>query len=916
MNQKTTLIYCLLFPLLLFSQTNFLPDSIQQKTPLQQISFLLKKAKKQTPDTLILYLQKAQTIALNEKTDTIRGEIFFKMGRYYYTIDSFESSKNYLKKAEYLLKNNRSKTYLTTLIGLGVVYNKLHNKDSTFYYKEKSLQQSILMQDTLSIADAYNNLAFEYYYSNEKSALQKAHKYYKKALHFYTKLGIEEARFYINYATSTPNKNEAKEYFNKAKKLLKNNHKGLIRLHIAKGNYYYDNKIFNNSFNSFKKANTLILKYAPKNQNLLSSFLGMGGTKTLLKEYNEALTYLSIPLQRYNELSSFNKINLLNDLTICYKATGNYKKALKFYTKKTILKDSLATLDNQKKLTEFDIKYKSAEKDSKIALQQLKITQQKKQQTYWIIGGLIILIGIIIIFQHLNNKHKRKKLLAESELKKNREISQVRTELLGNISHEIRTPLTLISGNIQMALEEENISKRITSFLNIALTNSKKVIDDANEILDLLKFEKHKIKVHTSTFSLHNFCKRVVLSFDSLAKIKNLQLNFFSSISPDMYIESDKKKIEKIINNLVSNAIKYSNANQKIDVFLSQEKNTFLLKVQDFGLGIPYKEKSKVFERFYQAENSKNIGGIGIGLALSKEFASLLQGNLTVESSLGKGSTFSLHLPLHTVEAPVKTLVPAIETSPQTSESKTAQKPHILIVEDNIEMNNFLVEILQKKYHCTTAFNGEEAIEKLKTTHFDLITSDIMMPKVDGFALREQLNELKKDIPFVFISAKNLEEDKLRGFDLGINDYITKPFSTKELVARINNLITNKNNRAFWALKNQDTTEIATSFDIKFIEKAEKIVLKHLSNEEFKVPELATELGYSQRHLSRVIKQFTGMSPVKFILEIRLQKAYHLLQQKVYPTLTEVKYEIGISSTTYFNKKFKERFGILPKEVT
>lgn len=193
-----------------------------------------------------------------------------------------------------------------------------------------------------------------------------------------------------------------------------------------------------------------------------------------------------------------------------------------------------------------------------------------------------------------------------------------------------------------------------------------------------------------------------------------------------------------------------------------------------------------------------------------------------------------------------------------------------------------------------------------------------MMPKIDGFKFKEALSENKryKSIPFVFISAKSLEEDKLKGFDLGIDDYIVKPFNKNELLARVKNLIENKKSREQWSIENKDLLEESiVSFDKKIIDKAEKAVLDNLSNENYKVVDLALEIGYSHRQLTRFLKQYTGMSPVKFILEIRLQKAYVLLQQKAFLTLSEVKYEIGITSTSYFNKKFKERFGVLPNEV-
>ena len=224
--------------------------------------------------------------------------------------------------------------------------------------------------------------------------------------------------------------------------------------------------------------------------------------------------------------------------------------------------------------------------------------------------------------------------------------------------------------------------------------------------------------------------------------------------------------------------------------------------------------------------------------------------------------------------------------------------------------------MLSKKYECSVAFDGEEAYNKIVNENFSLITSDVMMPKVDGFELREKVNllENKKNTPFILITAKHLEVDKIKGFNLGIHDYIVKPFNKNELLARVANLIKISEIRKEWQQKNQDLFEKNDSFENVLLEKIKKIIIENITNEDFKVEDLATEVGYSQRQLSRLLKQYTGLSPVKFILELRLIKAYQLLKDKAYYTLSEVKYDIGISSTSYFNVKFKERFGIKPSE--
>jgi len=398
-----------------------------------------------------------------------------------------------------------------------------------------------------------------------------------------------------------------------------------------------------------------------------------------------------------------------------------------------------------------------------------------------------------------------------------------------------------------------------------------------------------------------------------------------NNVTEDYKTSIDLEKLEKIINNLMSNAIKFSPSNSEISVIASVNDSLLDFIVKDQGEGIHFDEKEKIFERFYQAKNNTTIGGIGIGLSLSREFAELLNGSLNVESELGKGSAFALKLPVPKYEGEIERIPKKEKVSKPVDESENEatktttqkQKPKILITEDNPQMARFLEDILAPNYDCHLAFDGVEALEQLKKSRFDLITSDIMMPRMDGFAFREAVNNLPnyKHTPFILISAKTLEEDKIRGFTLGIDDYIIKPFNKEELLARVKNLITNYQSREQWKVENKNLLSDTTSADEKLLQQIENTVFENLNNEDFTVQQLAESANYSQRQLTRIMKQYTGMTPIQFILEIRLQKAYQLLQHKTHFTLSEVRYDVGISSSPYFNKKFKERFGVSPSAL-
>ena len=356
------------------------------------------------------------------------------------------------------------------------------------------------------------------------------------------------------------------------------------------------------------------------------------------------------------------------------------------------------------------------------------------------------------------------------------------------------------------------------------------------------------------------------------------------------------------------------------------------VSVADSGVGIHPDDMGRIFDRFYQSEKGENTeqGGTGIGLALARELSRLFGGDIEVDSQLGKGSVFTLEIPVRRA-SDGRTQKIDIPTSPDKQKSKEddarytpilldGRQARILIVEDNFEMYQYLSDILSPYYLCFHAKDGLEALKMVQKQTFDLITSDIMMPRMDGFKFREQVNKMPRMMmtPFVLLTARTLSEDKLRGLHLGVDDYITKPFNAKELLARIGNLLTNKLERENWMRENgeeQTTENGGDNADVRLLKKAEQIVLENLGRPDFRVKDMAQALHFGERNLRRIIRKLTGLSPVNFVLEIRLLKAHKLLQERQYLSVSEVRYVVGIESASYFTSKFKERFGRSPSEV-
>jgi len=906
---------------------NFIPDSIQNYSSEDKAIYLNKRADEHTDlDSMLVLTNEAIQYASSCSCDSLYLASNFNKAYFQYHSGKYNEAINQLHFIDSLNSPRFSDHYYLKTLGLFAdVYSYIDEQEKGLEYTKKQLAFAIELNDSMKIADAYYNLGYMY---NVNGMLQKANNYYSKAVETYLDIGADYKKLFPVYTglrETSSSYEEFKMYDKKCFSLIEDDDLNSITyLHVVASTLLLDN-----NFNMEEAKRRAVLgltladsiNYIPLKKIALYN---LGFIENKLGNHKEAIPYFEESMSTI-ETSSQSYVLLLSGLSEAYAKTKNYEKALEYKDKIIQLKDSIHESQSVEKFAEFDVQFKTAEKDKEIAQQELEIAKQKNTRNNWIFGSLAALLIALGLFQWYLNKQKRKKIAVEGELQKEQEINNLRSKFLGNIAHEIRTPLTLISGNLNLALDNFKDEVKAKKNIKVALENSEKVTQDANEILELLKFEKNKTTIKKVPSNLDNTLKRMVLSFKSLAEMKHLNLTYHSSIPPSYGTELDLEKTEKIINNLLSNAIKYSPSKKDITVTATVNNEMLRLEVTDFGEGIHYDETEKIFERFYQSTKNKAIGGIGIGLSLSREFAELLGGSLKVSSDLEMGSTFTLILPVPRIEASEKVVKEVSQEGRNTiADAETFKETHtplhkskILITEDHPQMATYLQEILSDTYDCTLAFDGEEALLKMKEEPFDLITSDIMMPKLGGFQFRERLNEIPefKNIPFILISAKTLEDDKIRGFKLGIDDYIVKPFNKNELIARIDNLLVHKKSREEWQLQNQNLVNDTESSDQKLLKTIENLVIENLSNENFKIKELADGVNYSQRQLTRILKQYSGMTPVQFILEIRLQKAYQLLQHKTFFTLSEVRYDVGITSSPYFNKKFKQRFGINPSEL-
>jgi signal transduction histidine kinase/ligand-binding sensor domain-containing protein/AraC-like DNA-binding protein len=566
-----------------------------------------------------------------------------------------------------------------------------------------------------------------------------------------------------------------------------------------------------------------------------------------------------------------------------------------------------------------------------------------------------IAIVIYIVFAFLILYFSRRVLLERARMRFNleherheaqrmHELDMLKIRFFTNISHEFRTPLTLIITPLEKLIKNTadlELNKQYTMINR----NARRLLNLVNQLLDFRRMEVQEFTLSLTTTDVVPFIHDIVNSFSDISEKKNIQLSLLSNIE-SLSISFDPDKLEKILFNLLSNAFKFTAESGKVNVELGiidpESDNSFivpdkkikylLIKVADTGIGIAKEKHDKVFERFFQNEIPGNMvnQGSGIGLAITKEFVKLHNGIITLESEPGKGSCFSVLLPImENIEVAQnaylikeKILVESedeqlnyIEQEPVSKDSKKAL---LLLVEDNEDFRFYLKDNLRQLYQIAEAPNGQEGLKKALSLIPDLIVSDVMMPIMDGMELCKKVksDQRTSHIPIILLTAKASNDQIITGLQTGADDYITKPFDFEILYSRIKNLLNQREvmRKSFVKHIEINPSEITvTSLDEKLINKAVAIVEKNISDADFSVEDLSKELGMSRVHLYKKLLSITGKSPIEFIRTIRLKRAAQLLK-KSQLTISEIAYQVGFNNPKYFTKYFKAEFNVLPSQ--
>ena len=545
----------------------------------------------------------------------------------------------------------------------------------------------------------------------------------------------------------------------------------------------------------------------------------------------------------------------------------------------------------------------------------------------------LILLWSIVNYNLRKQKHKFENERRVREAKQLHEMDEMKFRFFTNISHEFRTPLTLIISPVEKLLRDAKTDDE-KSLLSIILRNANGLLELVNQLLDFRKLDVQKDTLNLSVGDVVAFIKDICYSFTELANRKFINFSFSTSVS-ELRIEFDPEKMRKVISNLLSNAFKFTPNNGKIDVTmglvqqLSSQNQLLKITISDSGIGIPAKDLERIFDRFYRVENVENGNqtGTGVGLHIVSEYVKLHNGNIGVESQLGKGSIFTLMIPAsqHIFEEVISQNKLNVEMPEELSteevivrEDKRSKLPLMLVVDDNEDFRNFISAMFADSYRILKAEDGEIAMNIILDKMPDLIICDVMMPNMDGFELCKMVKQDIRisHIPIILLTAKAGDENKYRGLEAGAEDYISKPFNMEMLALKVNRIIERQKKTRDQFRHKVDITigdiEII-SMDEKFVKKAVALVEANISTSEFLVEDLCREMGMSRVYFYKKILSLTDKTPSEFIRFIRLKRAADLLE-KSQLFVNEVAFQVGFNDPKYFRKYFKDEFGVSPNE--
>lgn len=540
-----------------------------------------------------------------------------------------------------------------------------------------------------------------------------------------------------------------------------------------------------------------------------------------------------------------------------------------------------------------------------------------KSFSAYIIYALLIIMLTIILY-----RFNLKRQLTIAEASKTKELDKIKSEMYANISHEFRTPLTLIGGFTSLLLKKNTDELQIQMLQGIT-NNNKQLLNLVNQMLDLASLDANNMNVDYKNGDIIHFIKKITALYRIYSESRQQSI-LFEADSSHFIMDFDDDKLQKILNNLLSNALKFTPKNGEIKVRLRTNAEVFRIEVFDSGIGIAPEDLSNIFNRHYKTMDLSQNKGNGIGLALTKELVELLNGSINVKSKEGKGTVFTIELPVHNNAKNTQIHIDSTIFEERSEyfnhliPIRGAKEHTVLVVEDNKDIRTFIKILLSNLYTIYTAKNGIEGLKIAKTKTIDFIISDVNMPEMDGYEFCRQIknNINTSHIPFVMVSARTMDQDKIKGYRLGVDAYLTKPFNQEELLLIIKNLLQKKQERVrylsrlLYLRKEHKKLPDVNELDIAFIKNIQEFALDNTNK--ISMDALAKQLHSSRAQLHRKVKALTGMSITAYINHIKIEKAKVLLQDTQLQ-ISEIAYTVGFESPNYFSRIFKKELSISPE---
>ncbi len=828
---------------------------------------------------------------------------------------------------------------------MGVIYAYQGNYEKALgaYFEVLKLREEI--DDKKGMGDSFNNIGIIY---GHQGNYEKALEVYFKALKIRQEIDDEKgmAASFNNIGRiydREGNYEKALDAYLTSLKICETfgNQRGMSMSYNNIGGVHYKKDNYEKALEYNLKA--LEIAKAIGHKDLISSAsIYSGQVYQKQKQWRPAQDYLKEGLQLAQETGHKEEIKVSAELLAqVEKELGNYQAAYTYHVLFKAMADSLQNEEQTREITRLEMNYEfEQEKDSlEFANARQRISLEKdieRGRVFKVWASLAILllasfITVLILFLRARNRANR-------QLKA---LDETKSRFFANVSHELRTPLTLLSAPLKQVLADTSQIWHANNqqLLAIAQENTHQLKAYVNDILDLSRLENSQLQLETSQVQLGDLIKRIFANYDTLAQHQLIEYNLEMDSSLEViWVSLDAKKFEKVLNNLISNAIKFTPSKGWVEVAASKENAQLVMKVSDTGSGIDPKDLPHIFDRFSQSRQPNQLmqGGSGIGLAIVKEYTQLLQGKVSVSSELNKGSTFTLKLPIREVAAPP--IIAEVEDANLSLEDQALilqngsgalvenKEFTVLIVEDHPQMQQYIRNLLQTDYRTLVAYNGLNALEIIENEPVDLIVSDVMMPQMDGFALVEKLknSEAYHHIPIILLTALGDEAHRIKGLMLGVNEYLAKPFSPQELTIRAQNLLTRS-----WKIQqevnqaeentaspneNQASSVQLKQVDLEWLEGVKQTIKEELQNEAFLITDLAEQFFLSERQFRRKIKLLTGLSPKQLQHEVALQIARDLLERGQYQTIKEVAYHVGMQNAARFSKLYEARFGKRPTE--